>query len=729
MKESRKCWPIKTSLQTNYIFFNATNISSLDLFRFGIQRNQHGEIHGVSSRPVFVLNRYFLQHNRESAEGRTLYHHAQKLRLADCVAASFAFPGGFEPLVFPNDFFRPRQESSDATGRHRRENPDETARLMEARAHFQNDLICDHKKYLALLDGGLYDNLGLASIEDIRSYLLSRRGTSADCKPSLSYVIATDVDQIPTQYSAYSEPEVEARLSQRGIARITAPIAFLASMAVVLLWHPPLPLGALAGLLVVVLLVVGLWRITLFRLPDDAKSPKGKLGLAATFNPRAALNSWWDVAFHAGWQLLLNPAAAWQAIHARRLGQLLPAFSGYLKRTRSLTYGYLQQVYRKDHLDEQQHCHLIRNMIFELTPGKESDPDYASKLITLPIRNYRHEEVLDPVSPIASKITRARLVSALLQQIQASPCPSPARDVALGGEKMGDIPFPQATPGPWEPGMLLLSLLTWDDGCLLDGAHQIIKDLNLLEADRIWRWLCNNLACFVDSNDSGCVPAHPTTISISVANLVAKLNKIFRQQIGDNHTLLGRCLVSVEETTSSYSWIPLICEMATNVPTTLWLKDQCWYTPNHYDNRQRIIRNGAWSLKPPTHGDPQSPGPIHCDELGPAPAAAVCTVAGYVSTCFNLLEFFYSWLGECPYAREALLHQLKRLPFPFATSESLHELAELPYALRQGVWRRLKQEERDGTLPPTLLPNLALLDYPLNRRNGLPESLWAGGDT
>lgn len=167
--------------------------------------------------------------------------------------------------------------------------------------------------------------------------------------------------------------------------------------------------------------------------------------------------------------------------------------------------------------------------------------------------------------------------------------------------------------------------------------------------------------------------------------------------------------------------------MATNVPTTLWLKDQCWYTPNRYDNQQRIQRNGAWSLRQSSHTDPVGPEPIDCAELGPAPAAAVCTVAGYVSMCFNLLEFFYTWLGDCSYAQERLLERLWCRPFPFATSESLHELAELPYALRQAVWRRLKQEERQGTLPQSLLPNLALLEYPLNRRNGLPESLWTGG--
>ena len=110
----------------------------------------------------------------------------------DCVAASFGFPAGFEPLLFPDDFLQSE----------------------EARQNFRDDIICDHKPYLAFLDGGLYDNLGLASIEDIRQMLDLSKGSLAIEQQPIHYVIATDVDQIPTQYSAYSDPQTDQLLKQ-----------------------------------------------------------------------------------------------------------------------------------------------------------------------------------------------------------------------------------------------------------------------------------------------------------------------------------------------------------------------------------------------------------------------------------------------------------------------------------------------------------------------------------
>ncbi|MCX6042632.1 MAG: hypothetical protein NTV69_16050, partial [Caldilinea sp.] len=93
-----------------------------------------------------------------------------------------------------------------------------------------------------------------------------------------------------------------------------------------------------------------------------------------------------------------------------------------------------------------------------------------------------------------------------------------------------------------------------------------------------------------------------------IKDLIDKLkNDIFANLISKNHRLIDRCLVSLDETTSSYSWIPLICEMATNVPTTLWLRGACWYIPNQYDSNQRIRRNGKWLVSQPKEEDLPDP--------------------------------------------------------------------------------------------------------------------------
>ena len=786
------------NLSPDFIFFNATNITSLDLFRFGIQR-AIGDAENIRFlRPIFVLNRYFLKHSRDSAEGKILYHHAQKIRLADCVAASFCFPGGFEPLLFPDDFFR-ADETTKAKARTADQTDgasDKTVELEDAKRHFRGDLICDHKPYLAFLDGGLYDNLGLASVEDIRHYLSKSSDSLPSRKQSIHYVIATDVDQIPTQFSTYSDPEEDRLLKQnsshakkdssaetrnRLASRFGKPLQFypiialfilsmisvglsacLSNLAVNLLlkhrfipgdnlataWTPqPWALAAASAALAIalwfLLVLVLLWLWLGLTMKRQNKTPRNLLGLSDTFAAKASqLQSWWQVARGALTQLLFDPQPLWYSINDRRIGQLLPAFNGYLKRTRSLTYGYLQQAYKGTNAGSD--CHLIRNMIFELTPGEEVDPDYAAKLITLPIRDYRHEERLDPVFPIVRKISRARIVSEFLQTLQEQhDNPSDRHetvrlsvqdlDLEAGGRWTRlDIETEAPALARPEPEVrdvpLMLILLTTEHGQLLPEARQIIDELNLETADQIWRWICNNLACFDDEGDNGCRPAHPHDLSIPISGIVAKIRRVLDEQIRDNEQLRERCLVSLGESTSSYSWIPLICEMATNVPTTLWLKGSRWYTPNRYADDQRISSNGQWSTTKPK-GTPDLQ-PLDMSALGEAPAAAICTVAGYVSTGFNLLEYFYAWLGDYQPAQAKLLDHLKQEPFPFSTSEKLRELEALPYSLRHNVWQQLKAaaEQRPGTLTPTLCSHLALLEGPLNQRHGVPESYWAERD-
>lgn len=85
------------NLSPDFIFFNATNITSLDLFRFGIQRGSKKGDPRQGNNPVFVLNRYLLKHNRESAEGKTLYNYAKKYALPIAWPPPSAFPPALSP--------------------------------------------------------------------------------------------------------------------------------------------------------------------------------------------------------------------------------------------------------------------------------------------------------------------------------------------------------------------------------------------------------------------------------------------------------------------------------------------------------------------------------------------------------------------------------------------------------------------------------------------------------
>jgi len=176
------------------------------------------------------------------------------------------------------------------------------------------------------------------------------------------------------------------------------------------------PLIAFQTLLPVLFLIilVALFLVLKGSLSKEERIPRNRLSLSDSFST-TPLGSLLNVGSLTARKALVDPMGLWQVINTRRLGQLIPAFNGYLKRTRSLTYGYLQQAYQG--LSADADCHLIRNMIFELAPGQEIDPDYAANLITLPIQDYRHEENLNPISPIARKIMHARYVSTLLRKL------------------------------------------------------------------------------------------------------------------------------------------------------------------------------------------------------------------------------------------------------------------------------------------------------------------------
>jgi predicted acylesterase/phospholipase RssA len=98
---------------------------------------------------------------------------AADIRIADIVAASSCFPGGFEPIAFPDDF---NWSSAD---------------------NFEQVRTIIHRKYpksLALMDGGIYDNQGIESV-----HLADKRNSY-----SLDLLIISDVDNSPA--SLYDFP-------------------------------------------------------------------------------------------------------------------------------------------------------------------------------------------------------------------------------------------------------------------------------------------------------------------------------------------------------------------------------------------------------------------------------------------------------------------------------------------------------------------------------------------
>jgi hypothetical protein len=94
----------------------------------------------------------------------------KNLRIADVVAASSCFPGGFEPLIFPDDFFDSRKDWQKLSkeiilslkkGEQHSDDKNESEEITQKIVR-TIDLI--DREPLPLVDAGIYDNLGVESI-------------------------------------------------------------------------------------------------------------------------------------------------------------------------------------------------------------------------------------------------------------------------------------------------------------------------------------------------------------------------------------------------------------------------------------------------------------------------------------------------------------------------------------------------------------------------------------
>lgn len=113
---------------------------------------------------------------------------AKDIRLADIVAASSCFPGGFEPIEFPQDFAWTHNKVPK-----------------EVKADITKD---NQFKSLALMDGGIYDNQGIDSL-----LLPDSRKNSEP----LDLVIISDVDPVQDELFPYpqnNQPSSKLTLGQ-----------------------------------------------------------------------------------------------------------------------------------------------------------------------------------------------------------------------------------------------------------------------------------------------------------------------------------------------------------------------------------------------------------------------------------------------------------------------------------------------------------------------------------
>ncbi|HWK88595.1 MAG TPA: patatin-like phospholipase family protein, partial [Longimicrobium sp.] len=130
---------------------------------------------------------------------------AQNVRLADVTAASSCFPGGFEPIVFPQQFDWSPQYPLDAA-------------LKALPADFHGGL--------PLMDGGVYDNQGVESLE-----------YAFDKQPDVTFVVCDVSARNTSMFDVPPDPGSRGFLTLRGVWRLALLMALLAlASAGVLFW-------------------------------------------------------------------------------------------------------------------------------------------------------------------------------------------------------------------------------------------------------------------------------------------------------------------------------------------------------------------------------------------------------------------------------------------------------------------------------------------------------------
>ncbi|MEM6518731.1 MAG: patatin-like phospholipase family protein [Cyanobacteria bacterium P01_C01_bin.70] len=119
---------------------------------------------------------------------------AKKIRLADIVAASSCFPGGFEPLAFPQDFKWPDQNVLARVTTAMAIPPDQQPKYSCGTCEESEAPVLTNT--VALMDGGIYDNQGIGS-------LLLADGRKSNGLPDL--IIISDTD--PTDDNIFPYPK------------------------------------------------------------------------------------------------------------------------------------------------------------------------------------------------------------------------------------------------------------------------------------------------------------------------------------------------------------------------------------------------------------------------------------------------------------------------------------------------------------------------------------------
>lgn len=152
---------VENPIHLKYLYFNTTEFSTGHSFRFNyIEQNTAPE---SDEKDLTSIG---------SSNFRIPKDAANEIRLADIIATSLCFPGGFEPMNFPVDFIYP-----------------DSYKMLELQSRT--------KQQVGIMDGGVIDNQGIESVlsaEKLMKRKLYGQGNSDDKESVIDLIIVSDVD-------------------------------------------------------------------------------------------------------------------------------------------------------------------------------------------------------------------------------------------------------------------------------------------------------------------------------------------------------------------------------------------------------------------------------------------------------------------------------------------------------------------------------------------------------
>lgn len=152
---------VENPIHLKYLYLNATEFSTGQLFQFNYIEDSVGTNADETKRKTIGSSNY-----------RIPIEAASEIRMADIIATSLCFPGGFEPMNFPADFIYP--DSSE-----------------------MQKLKSNNAPQISLMDGGVIDNQGIESVmeaEDLMKENDSSNGIHDNEESMIDLIIVSDVD-------------------------------------------------------------------------------------------------------------------------------------------------------------------------------------------------------------------------------------------------------------------------------------------------------------------------------------------------------------------------------------------------------------------------------------------------------------------------------------------------------------------------------------------------------